>query len=116
MAQEKDLFQQVLGRISDLPGAESLMHGLNNVRERLDEIQKRMLGLDAIEQRVAALERRLDELTKQERKPPRRAAAKVAGGPKAPKKASPGAKRTAAALNRSAGDSGSMQAGRSGNA
>jgi TolA-binding protein len=115
MAQEtKDLFQQVLGRISDLPGGESVVHGLNNMRERLDDMQKRILGLDAIEQRVAALERRLDELTEQERKPARRAAAKASGGPAAPKKASPGADRTGAALKRSAGAR--EQARRSGNA
>jgi hypothetical protein len=61
-SESKDLFHQVLGRISDLPGAGALMDSLNGVRERLDDMQKRLRGLDALEQRVKALERRVDEL------------------------------------------------------
>jgi TolA-binding protein len=106
-----DRGEQVLGRISDLPGAQQLMEGLNGVRDRLDEVQKRLRGLDSIERRLTALERRVEELD--EGKKPRARAAKTSG-PK-PKAASPGATRTASALKRS-GRGSSPPSRRSGNA
>lgn len=107
----KDLFQQVLHRFTDLPGADSVLHGLNNVRERVDEMQKRLRGLETIERRVTALERKLDALTKDEKKPARKTASKASSGPRATKSASPGSKRTASALKRSGGASRTRRSG-----
>jgi hypothetical protein len=104
MAQDtKDLFQQVLGRISDLPGGEQLVHGVNNLRDRLDEMQKRVRGLEAIERRVSALEGRVDELAKGAQ--PKRAASRASAGSKASPKTPAGTKRTGSAAGRSAGAS-----------
>jgi|RhiMetdeSRZDD1v2_1073273.scaffolds.fasta_scaffold33307_4 hypothetical protein len=60
----KDLFQQVLGRISDLPGAQAAMEGVAAMRERVDDLQKRVRGLEDLERRVETLERRVAELAK----------------------------------------------------
>ena len=54
--------EDLIGRITELPGANKLMDGLNTLRERVDDLQKRMRGLDELEKRVNALERRVDKL------------------------------------------------------
>jgi hypothetical protein len=33
--------EELLGRITDLPGAKNVLDGLNTLRERVDELQKR---------------------------------------------------------------------------
>jgi hypothetical protein len=55
--------EDLLGRISELPGAKSLLDGVTTLRERVDELQKRMRGLDELTRRVDALERRVDQLS-----------------------------------------------------
>ncbi len=54
--------EDVIGRISDLPGAKQFVEATNSMRERIDELQKRMMGIDVLERRVSELERRLEEL------------------------------------------------------
>jgi hypothetical protein len=88
----KDLFQQVLGRISDLPGAQAAMEGLAAMRERVDDLQKRVRGLEDLERRVETLERRVGELAK-DHKPKQPAEAKSSAGSK---RASTAAKGSAA--------------------
>ena len=73
MAQERgqDLFsklaaqgEDVIGRISELPGAQKLVESTNQLKERSDEMQRRLRGLDALERRVDALEKKVDELSR----------------------------------------------------
>jgi hypothetical protein len=59
-----DRGEQVVGRITDLPGAKTLLDRTTMLAKRVDEIQKRLRSLDPLEKRVTAVERRLDKLEK----------------------------------------------------
>jgi predicted nuclease with TOPRIM domain len=79
-----DLGEEAMQRLADVPGAHRLVEMTNQSRQRLDEMQKRLRGLDVLEQRVNELEKRLEALEKKPatRKPA--AAAKTATTPKKP--------------------------------
>lgn len=81
--QQKDLFTQVrdlgseaLNKLSDVPGGSKLVDFAHDTRSRLDEMQKKVRGMDALEERVAKLEQQVAAL---ESKP-------TARKPAAPKK------------------------------
>ena len=64
--QQKDIFSRVqdigaemLNKLPDVPGGAKVMEMLNESKARLDEMQRKLRGLDALEQRVAKLEREL---------------------------------------------------------
>ena len=84
MAQDqKDIFsrladrgEDVIGRISEIPGAQRFAESAAQVRVRAEELQRRLRGLDALERRVDALERKVDELSKPKRSTARKPAAK----------------------------------------
>ncbi len=57
-----DAGEEAIQRLADAPGAERLMTPVNALRDRIDELQRRVRGLDALEGRVEALERRVAEL------------------------------------------------------
>jgi TolA-binding protein len=57
-----DAGEEAIHRLSEAPGAERLVGAMSSMRDRVDEMQRRLLGLEAIERRVAELERRLAEL------------------------------------------------------
>ena len=57
-----DLGEEALHRLSEAPGGGKLVEMVNQSRTRLDEMQKKLRGLDVLKQRVDELERRLDEL------------------------------------------------------
>ncbi len=57
-----DLGEEALQRLPHVPGGNRLMDMVNQSRTRLDDVQKRLRGLDVLEQRVDKLERRLAKL------------------------------------------------------
>ncbi|HET7856091.1 MAG TPA: hypothetical protein VFL41_06500 [Gaiellaceae bacterium] len=57
-----DRGEQVVGRITDFPGAKGLLEQATSMTKRIDELQRRIRSLDPLEKRVAAIERRLDQL------------------------------------------------------
>ena len=59
-----DLSEEAVQRLSDAPGADKVLGVLNGLKDRTDELQKRVRGLEALEQRLAALERKVDKLAK----------------------------------------------------
>jgi hypothetical protein len=59
-----DLSEEAVQRLSDAPGAERLLGTLNTLRDRVDELQRRVRGLEDLEKRLAALERKVDKLGK----------------------------------------------------
>src|SRR5437016_11287030 len=59
-----DLSEEALQRLADMPGADRAVSALNALRDRIDELQKRVRGLEALEQRLTALERKVDKLSK----------------------------------------------------
>ena len=57
-----DAGEEAIQRISGAPGGERLVGAVNGLRDRVDEMQKRLRGLDAMEKRMSAIEQRLDKL------------------------------------------------------
>ena len=58
-----DFGEEAIQRLSDAPGGDRLVGALNATRERVDELQKRVRGLEALEKRLSALERKVDKLS-----------------------------------------------------
>ena len=54
-----DLGAEALQRLGEVPGGSKLVDMANETRARLDEMQKKLRGLDELEKRVAKLEREL---------------------------------------------------------
>ena len=67
-----DRGEQVVGRITDLPGAKQLLDRTTQLAKRMDDVQKQLRSLDPLQKRVASIERRLDKLEGKStaRKPP----------------------------------------------
>ena len=89
MATQKDLLsrladagEEAIQRLAKAPGGENVVKAVNASRDRVDELQKRVRGIEGLEKRVAALEKRIDALTKQAG--PKPAARKPAVRPKKP--------------------------------
>jgi TolA-binding protein len=59
-----DLGEDAIQRIGDVPGADRMLGAVNALRDRTDELQKRVRGLEGLEQRLADLERKVDKLSK----------------------------------------------------
>jgi len=59
LSRVQDLGAEALHKLADVPGGSKLMDMANETRTRLDDVQKRLRGLDALEKRVAKLEREL---------------------------------------------------------
>jgi hypothetical protein len=59
-----DLSEEAIQRLADAPGADRVVGTLNTLRERIDELQKRVRGLEELERRLGALEKKVDRLAK----------------------------------------------------
>jgi TolA-binding protein len=57
-----DRGEQVVGRITDLPGAKNLLDRTTQLAKRLDDVQKQLRSLGPLQKRVASIEKRLDKL------------------------------------------------------
>jgi len=57
-----DAGEEALHRLADAPGAERFFGAMSSMRDRVDELQKRVRGLEGIERRVADLEKRLERV------------------------------------------------------
>ena len=88
----KDIFARVQGlgeealhKLADVPGGAKLVEMANQSRTRLDEMQKRLRGLDVLERRVDELEQRLAKLETASTTKKATAVTTVAKKPAAPK-------------------------------
>jgi hypothetical protein len=54
--------EQTLAKLAELPGGTKALRGINDLRLRVDELGKKARGVDALEQRVAKLEKELAAL------------------------------------------------------
>jgi hypothetical protein len=72
-----DAGEEALQRISDLPGGQKVLTTVNDLRTRVDDLAKKVRGIDALEARVAKLEKELAALKKApaRRQSPRKPAA-----------------------------------------
>ena len=84
LARMTELGQEALNKLSDVPGGSKVVDMMNESKARLDEMQKKLRGLDALEARVAALEKQMAATAK---KPaPAKRSKPVARKPATPKK------------------------------
>jgi BMFP domain-containing protein YqiC len=57
-----DLGEEAIQRIGNAPGGDRVLAAMAGTRERLDDLQKRVRGLEALDKRVEEIEARLDKL------------------------------------------------------
>ena len=76
LARLADRGEDALQRIIDLPGGSRAMKAFNDVRDRVDELGRKMRGMDKLEERVAKLEKELAALKRAQKPAP---GAKVPG-------------------------------------
>ena len=76
-----DAGEDAINRLSDLPGGSRFADAAHTLRIRVDELQKKVRGIDDLERRLAALEARVDALSK----PDKPRAARPASSQKPPK-------------------------------
>jgi hypothetical protein len=57
-----DVGEDALQRLGSAPGGDKVVNAVNSMRERLDELQKRVRGLEELEKRLKAVEWRLGKL------------------------------------------------------
>jgi hypothetical protein len=57
-----DVGEEAIQRLGGAPGGDRLVGAVNTLRNRMDEMQKRLRGLDEVEERLASVEERLDAL------------------------------------------------------
>jgi ubiquinone biosynthesis protein UbiJ len=78
-----DRGEEALQRLADLPGSSRVAKGFNELKARVDELGKKVRGIDALEARVTKLEKELATL--------KRASKPAAAKPKATATRRPGA-------------------------
>jgi uncharacterized membrane protein YccC len=59
-----DLSEDAIQRLAEVPGGERVFGAFNSLRDQLGELQKRVRGLEDLERRLAALEKKVDRLAK----------------------------------------------------
>jgi uncharacterized protein involved in exopolysaccharide biosynthesis len=64
LAKLAELSEDAIHRLQEAPGGDRLVGSLNSMRDRLDELQRRVRGIDELEQRLTALERKVEKLAK----------------------------------------------------
>jgi hypothetical protein len=57
-----DAGEEAIQRLADAPGADRLVGAMTSMRDRMDDMQKRLRGLEDLDRRVRAVEQRLDKL------------------------------------------------------
>jgi hypothetical protein len=63
-AKLSDLNRDAMKRLADAPGGDKLVAAMNATRERVDDLQRRIRGIDELEVRLTALEKKVDKLAK----------------------------------------------------
>ncbi|HKY25843.1 MAG TPA: hypothetical protein VJM07_11835 [Gaiella sp.] len=71
--------EQAVQRIADLPGGTRALQVFNDLRARVDELSKKVRGIDELEQRVAKLEKELAGLKRAQKASAQNAPTRKAG-------------------------------------
>jgi hypothetical protein len=71
--------EQAINRLADLPGGTRALSVFNDLRTRVDDLSKRMRGIDQLEQRVAKLEKELAGLKRAQKPSEQKAPTRKAG-------------------------------------
>lgn len=67
-----DAGEEAIQRLSDVPGGDRVVGTVNAMRDRVEELQKRVRGLEDLDRRLAALEKKVDKLSRGGSAPKRR--------------------------------------------
>ena len=59
-----ELSEDAIHRLQDAPGGDRVVGTMNAMKDRLDDLQRRVRGIDELEARLTALERKVDKLAK----------------------------------------------------
>ena len=59
-----DRGEEALQRLTEAPGAHRVLEAVTGMRDRIDELQKRVTGIEGLEKRIDTLEKRLAKLEK----------------------------------------------------
>ena len=59
-----DAGEEAISRLHDAPGADRLLAVATNMRDRVDELTKKVRGIDALEERIAKLVKEVAALKK----------------------------------------------------
>ena len=70
MARLTDAGEEALQRLADLPGGQRALTAMNELRTRVDELGKKVRGIEELERRIVRLEKQVADL-----KAPKRASA-----------------------------------------
>ena len=78
-----DVGEEAIQRLGGAPGADRVLTLINTTRDRVDDLQKRMRGVEALEKRLTSVERRLDKLEGKGKPTPRKSASSTRRKPPA---------------------------------
>ena len=70
IARLADRGEQTIARLADLPGGTKALKAVNDLRSRVDELGKKVRGIDVLEKRVAKLEQELAALQRAQKPKP----------------------------------------------
>ena len=59
--------EQAVQRIADLPGGSRALQAFNDLKARVDDLSKKVRGIDELEQRVSKLEKELAALKRSQK-------------------------------------------------
>jgi hypothetical protein len=71
-----DRGEVALQKIAGTQAAQKLLDALTGLRGRIDELQRRVSGVEALEKRIVDLEKRVQKLSKEQKPAARKAPAK----------------------------------------
>ena len=90
-----DRGEEMLAKFAETPGAHRVLELMNTTRERLDDLQKRVIGLESLERRLDDVEKRLAKIEKSATAPATKPATSRAKPPAKKTPAKPAAKKPA---------------------
>jgi outer membrane murein-binding lipoprotein Lpp len=79
-----DRGEEALNRIAELPGGTKALKALNELRDRVDELSRKVRGIDKLEARIDRLEQELAALKRQSKPAPARTARPKPAPPRKP--------------------------------
>lgn len=59
-----ELSEEAMHRLQEAPGGDRVVGTITSLRDRVDELQRRVRGLDELESRLTALEKKVAKLAK----------------------------------------------------
>ena len=72
-----DRGEEALSKLAELPGGTKALKALNELRDRVDDLGKKVRGIDTLETRIGKLERELAALKRQAKPAATRAASRA---------------------------------------